>query len=1419
MVQGDKLTKRAYMRYLSTTIRFWCPKAHEQFVDEDEELLGLEVGSLARSIMIGVCRNRPRILSQAWAYWVKNANVIHDYAKDVRVILSRPLKSDELRSELEIEVMYKWVLQNYSVDPTGIAHSVHACKSRAAIIAVFQHSRIESFAAGESILFQGTLPRPEDGHFTLLSGECEVLQFPEESIPFIELQKLAKRNRFDTAKKLLADSAVLATVTAPSGFGELSSLTGVKRAATIRAGRKHGMVTDLLVVPKNALLQCLEARRDTGHAGSVPSEAIELFRQTGLANRISPKDLMAAASSMIKRILYTGDILFSKGEPATSIYLVVSGEFILDTGDPIVPEGQYGKSEPFMNSIAERCYHLSSGSILGDEGVIGFESTYLSTAVVVSTGAVIFEAVGFGQRYLTDRIRAMRYAALTYKELPRWTVPIPLAELNNLYGNFNSLRKAIAHCRPHRGTVDNPYVTEAERRAVFTLPTRDSLEALVSPSNNNNNNKATIKGKGGKGSKNKVKRREKSSSSASEAAVSLLSAPLANSSACDSKKYPKLSSTALLYAKQINAAAKKLSQEQGKVHARENILMDQLLKEASFFKLGGCEPSLVQLSNLHQIEEATKVLNRGITDYRNRNAHLVVADEQVEEQKVTMAEASKLLSLFSSAASSALAHKKPIEAREDGEDVVEEAEGGGGEDANTADGVGVELLASISDVDYMAELPEATSCEEFEHHNAIRALLEKPVIEQYLLYLMREKEAKEAREALTIYESSNQQHALTATAADTTLTNTMAAVTGSSAAHGKVKQKMDGKSWRSSPPSLENAVYWRPPSPPAQRGEDPILSSTHSRPTTRESREVAPSSPWKPRDKTASLSPIHRHQTADATGTGTTTDANAKADAKLSSLIYNPKSYSQRLKAVPSSGYGQQYLNVGKDGESGGAGAEGSLTAFHREGIPTTRRVLQLPHHHVPGQGHHFNSAETTHHDGLPHHESDEAVGVKAAESKKWDLDSPADFLEALAAKEFPIRKAHREKNSWCTRTMRVTDQANPSSPENGSEWFQRTFRQMGIREEQLDDFLARGGHHSKSSARRRSMGVISDIGMETAEDKLPSASSMPALEASSQKGGDEREEKGEGVKSEDSAWPASSSPTGEEPDEDDNKSYSSPNPDLEKPTLLSNQSMSDLEAKELISVTVSSIASAVPSEVGTKSGEGHSDAVPVLNTDFTIPAALPLAVQKPRSLSLESYQKVLNSETTSRSLLEGKKKCNTTSRFKLEMPVSPRAYDEKEVAAYLSASSKSATAAALYACLLPFGAAAEGKGGGGGGGGSKNKMSRVDSLAASKPAPSWKDADLDSWQSFSVKTALKNKLGPSKSLPVLKSGNNNDDPAKPIVKKSSLKFGGSMALLPGREEEGRIGSSGGSGAVRTYLDVFKDNYKKKDRSAITSSF
>ena len=99
---GDKLQGKAYTRFLSNNIRKWSPKSGARFIEEDPIIGG--VSGLARCVMLTVCRNRQRLLQQAWDTWTTTVEVEHDYAEDMRAILSHPLKDTEMRSEFEIEL-------------------------------------------------------------------------------------------------------------------------------------------------------------------------------------------------------------------------------------------------------------------------------------------------------------------------------------------------------------------------------------------------------------------------------------------------------------------------------------------------------------------------------------------------------------------------------------------------------------------------------------------------------------------------------------------------------------------------------------------------------------------------------------------------------------------------------------------------------------------------------------------------------------------------------------------------------------------------------------------------------------------------------------------------------------------------------------------------------------------------------------------------------------------------------------------------------------------------------------------------------------------------------------------------------------------------------------------------------------------
>ena len=66
------------------------------------------------------------------------------------------------------------------------------------------------------------------------------------------------------------------------------------------------------------------------------------------------------------------------------------------------------------------------------------------TAACISEAAVVFEAVGFGRDFLSEKFGALKYCALAYKDKSRWGAPVPLAEETNPYTYFRSLRQEIS---------------------------------------------------------------------------------------------------------------------------------------------------------------------------------------------------------------------------------------------------------------------------------------------------------------------------------------------------------------------------------------------------------------------------------------------------------------------------------------------------------------------------------------------------------------------------------------------------------------------------------------------------------------------------------------------------------------------------------------------------------------------------------------------------------------------------------------------------------------------------------------------------------------------------------------------------------------------------------------------------------------
>jgi hypothetical protein len=1154
---GDALQGKAYTRYLSNNIRKWSPKQGARFIEEDPIIGG--VSGLARCVMLTVCRNRQRLLQQAWITWTKTVDVQHDYTADVRTILSHPLKETQMRTEFEIEIMFKWVRQHATDDVTGIAHNIFSCTSKKVICQCLQHMRLESFQPGDPVLYQGALPKEEDGHFTILAGSCDVVQFPVDSISFIKLQQYSKKCHFEGCRKVLMDCTVLATMDARAGFGELSTLTGVKRAVTIRASLANKELTDILVLPKTPFMDCLENRRGTmDNEDSAPSEAIELFRQTGLAARINPQELVSAAASMKKIYLSAGEVLYRKGEPANRLFLVVSGDFALDTMDlPVKPSKGKGKGkgkvmydEAFVSSNEEHVFHLSGGSILGDEGILGLDNAFVATAAVASDYAVVFEAVGFARKFLFDRVKAMRYAALVYKELPRWTIPIPEAESNNLYGCLNSLRKVVSVCRPSRGVVKNWHVREEDLQAepfqeMAPLIREIKKKKAIEARNNSKKDGGTADGDKEKEiamalkrKKEEAQRKKANKAKAADRKMKGITGKTVGSgSGKGTEEYRdaagnmlersgtgfiRLSLTALNAARGLNAASKKLQNESVQIHARNNLLQDQLLREAAddskeildddevSLSVGKGQPVvmghsgplqghwssdavMIRTARKHQISEATAKFNDALTMYHERQEKYVEEKKEEVEEVLRVGEAANMVSMFKQAAAGAMGD---ADADADGSDLV--ATGTDGDNATAEDFEAV-------DGTHIEGLHETHHTEQ-ERMEIVLELLARPKTLQYLQHLLRaeasnaKKEeveridmdatfaaATEAETATASGSGESEADALLAFKKDLKNLQETTAIAGVAAAGFEEAESGDGEGEGLSPddlrllgrewdktgmpvPEMINKTNWRPPSASGKGSEShtgglvPLISPTHSRPTTRDVEDKRPSSPWK--EKEFKYSGLHHAEEEAAAGLADTQHQqhpqHQDGEANLSSLQFDEehyKTHAARMKLVASSGYGQEHIEAAAKEALGMTLKEfKDISAFTRMAAPQGMRRIVLPPalvkmnklgddgNNKKKQGEnefddvlHALMRRTGHIHGLEENFSDWSI----------DMESPEGFLSQLHKKDFEKRKEFLVRNGWNTRAMRVTDNSRPVV--EVSLWLQRELELFQEREKKQE--------------------------------------------------------------------------------------------------------------------------------------------------------------------------------------------------------------------------------------------------------------------------------------------------------------------------------------------------------------------------------
>lgn len=466
--------KNIYMREHSTILRVMSRHSHDTMI---EDPIYYCKDTISRIFLIIQCRNKQRKLQIAWTRWSQYTGVMHNYMKDIQQILSRPIQSTEMRTEMEIEIFFKWVLQDYALDPTGIAYSLYMCKSKAIIIRIIQGARLDRYNPREAILLQGSPPHMEEGLFTILSGAVDILILPQSSEQLTRLHSARTYNDNDEIERILTKEAVVAdTLYVGAGFGELSALTNVRRAASIVACDIATPV-DILVVTQQDIIDCVKCRRQvsTKYVQEASAEVMDFLRQTGLVNKAAVMDVMQAAACITKKTFPAGTLLYKKGAEVDKAYIILSGEILLDTGNFNDSKGFQGHL--FQNINPSNCYILGSGSILGDEGMIGRDHTYDASAVVLSENSVMFEVIGFAIKFLGSRLGVEKYAALLYKEKPVDAEPCDVAlDQLVLHGTFNCLRKVYSAQNPFR-KFSRPKYKDGE--ANFTIVSKDRNTAKM----------------------------------------------------------------------------------------------------------------------------------------------------------------------------------------------------------------------------------------------------------------------------------------------------------------------------------------------------------------------------------------------------------------------------------------------------------------------------------------------------------------------------------------------------------------------------------------------------------------------------------------------------------------------------------------------------------------------------------------------------------------------------------------------------------------------------------------------------------------------------------------------------------------------------------------------------------------------------
>jgi hypothetical protein len=1021
----------------------------------------------------------------------------------------------------------------------------------------------------------------------------------------------------------------------------------------------------------------------------------------------------------------------------------------------------------------------------------------------------------------------MRYTALAYKELPRWSMPVPLAEINSIYGSLNSLRKCIADSRPTRGTVDNPY--QLKEQPTFLTPAQQRLQEEEAK-------REELKAQARRRDELKAHKKSK--------------APLLTSSSSTTtpdfkgarRVFPKLGALSVLFLKSICATCKKASSENLKVHARENILTNELLQHAA-----GDDDWLEATAHKSERDVLLEdMLRRGIESYRERNKAIQVSSEEDEGPKITLSAASNMLAMLSSAANAALTGAKlPVKGETEEEEEEEAGDAvsvGGTQSVHSKEGVSVNSLGTFASGE--------------EAYQRKKEILSKPRIVQYLLWLERKgKSAPPQTVELKITAEVETEEQAKLLEDKERLKEEQEAEQKEKGQFGNPEAGLN-KTATASPSSSPPKMYWRPPSPPAPRPVDPILAENKSCPAPISTKRVAPKELWPKRETGAK-----QRAAGDENG------------PSLESLRFVPPgdklTLAERLKAVQSSGYGQQKV---LKAEREKVELQEALETFCRLTVPTTRKVSLLPWQRQQQiDAEQLTSSNRKKASTLPAIKSPDAATQRnqllhdGAGDAEWgdndndadqmraisyDLEDPDVFLKLLREKTFPVRSRHKPTLGWKTRTMRVSANATDVE-ESGSEWFKKKLSLLGITDEEVEKTLKGKPSRKPKFAKKvpteecHSLVSTGSFSIEKSQVVIGSEHNLEKEHEEHEHEEHEHEEhEHEEHEHEEHEHNARLSVPGAEVSldgsgsavlemaGDDGGGSVSVDVSIEAGGVgvASTEATSVTEGSQPGGSITSGSVSASAEASGPTSASAPDAAAAARKTESlksrraaaaAAEANISWSSIKAPSPGLRVFREALEREYSSRQFLDGKKKHDSSSLFGLDRKDETQSGPRAQEPEYRSKGEMQHLLEALLplgASLRPYGAVkspTNGRGASISAASNKKEEKRREDESAEGGEQSvlgahseqagqrrGKDHDLEAWKDFSVRVAVNTKQGPHWSLPVLEG--TSDDPAKPRRQKSSLKFGGGrLAFIP---------SSGGGGAStheadpepETYLSLFQ---------------